>query len=361
MYFTVFIAGILVYSWCAKLDKRQGKEFLLWFSPIFLLMFLTLAFQYDVGTDYFNYIEMTGNDAVGLRKLNELISDREYLFALFVKLAQITHYPQLLFILTAAVQTVTFTLAIQQLHNRRYSVTVILFLYFTLCVAFFNQFNTMRQFISVNLLFLAIVLLLNTQKLFPLPLCIALIAPLFHRTSWVMVLVIVVFYLLKSRVKFSYRVLIIGCILCAVLYCVDVNSLIAWISGITGQFKEYIGNQYVQKLPLLSIATRVAKLLVVFYSYWAIRKVKLSDDEHKLLVLSELSVFMMLLSFSSTLLWRIYLYVDLFLFFPVLLYEKYETNRLRKFIVAVYLAAMLLAKILLFPSGEYLYKCVFFA
>lgn len=361
MYFTILIAGILIYSWCSKLDNRQGKNFLLWYSPILVAMFLTLAFQYNVGTDYFNYIEMTGNDATGLRKLNELIADKEYLFALFVKLAQITNYPQLLFILTAAVQTITFTLALQQLRARDCSVTLILFLYFTLCVSFFNQFNTMRQFISVNILFLAIVLLLNTQKLVPWPLCVSLLAPFFHRTSWIMVLFIILFYLLRNKIKFNNRILIIGSILCAALYLVDINALIAWISQATGQFTEYIGNKYVEKLPLLNIATRLAKLVVVYYCYWNLRKVKLSADEHKLLVLSELAVFMMLISFSSTLLWRIYLYVDILLIFPAMLFYKYEPNRTKKLVVAAYLAAMLLAKILLFPSGEYLYQSVFTA
>ncbi len=59
------------------------------------------------------------------------------------------------------------------------------------------------------------------------------------------------------------------------------------------------------------------------------------------------------MSFSSSLIWRFYQYVDLFITFSVLILfndEKYKTHKILIFLA---LLIMLIIKIVVIPKGEY--------
>ena len=183
-----------------------------------------------------------------------------------------------------------------------------------------------------------------------------LIAPFFHRSAWAVAVLFAFVWLLRDKFQYSKWLLVIGSVLCAACYFLDINKIIAWAVKFTGIYKEYASNNYVSRMTPLEIATKAAKLVVVYYSCWRLRKTELTVKESKFMALSEITVMMMILSWTSSLLWRLYMYADLFLMFPVLIFFKREATKREKILIYGYLVAMLLAKILLFPKGEFLYQ-----
>lgn len=360
MYFFLLILGILVYAKCVRIDDRTGKSLILSLMPIAVVLIITFSLQYDVGRDYFSYIEAATRNGVGLRKMYQFITDREYLFSGIVFLSQCTGVPQTIFFFTALVQVIPFCIALCHLQKEGISVWNTLFLYFVLSLSFFNQFNGIRQFAASNVLFWAALLLFsNPRKI--LPWVLLLLTPLIHHASAIMVLFMVALVLLMHfypNVTAQKKWLYIISLLCCLLYVVDVNAVITWVLKTTRIFTSFVGSSYLEKMSLSGVATKIIKLVAVFYAVHRLHTEKLTQFENRLLTMSYASILVMIMSFSSTLIWRMYLFFDIFLIFPVLLFFKYDATKKEKGLISLYLIAFLLAKILLLPSGEYLYSSI---
>ena len=359
MLFTIFIVAVLLYASYVERKDNLQVVFYKAYSPIFIALFLLFSLQYDVGTDYFSYLQAATNDGLGAFKLNQFVNSKEYLFAAITYVSQICGYPQLIFILSAVLQVGCLYVAVKQLHRNGYSTLVILFLYFTLCTSFFNQFNGIRQCIAANLVFLAALLQIEDKKSIG-SWILVLLAPFFHKAAWLMVAMFVFVYLFQNRFRYSCKVFCFGTIICLVLCALDWNAIITFLLQKTGILTYYVGSDFVERMSLMQIATKVAKLFVVYYCAWQLSKVELTMYENKLMILSEMAVFLMLLSFASSLLWRTYWFLDLFVMLPVVIWAKYCEKKIIKGSIAVYLALMLLAKLILFPSAEYLYESILF-
>ena len=359
MYFTLFILFVLLYVKYFKVDEKTGKDLIIWSFPVILAWFLTCALQYDVGGDYFSYLACATRDEIGLAKLRQFVVDGEYLFALLLAIVQIIGWPQLIFVLSSAIHIVLFVFALNHLKEKGYKVSSILFLFFTISVSFFQQFNGIRQYIAVYLIFFGFLLQIDNPKS-KLSILLVACAPFFHRAAWAMFFVFVLMHFVQNRIRFSMKYFIYASLACCALFIIDFNDVIAFILEKTGIYAEYIGHEYVSKMSYLNIATRSVKLFPIYFCFWQMRSFRLERYETKLLILSAISCLVMLLSFSSTLLWRFYLFVDLFVYFPVMLFLKHSKNEKRKKIILCYLAAMLLPKVLLFPTGEYLYQSILF-
>lgn len=365
MFYCIFIAAILLYTKYMRLDDKMGRELYKPLITIFWGFLLIFSLQYDVGTDYYSYLAAATADELGQFKLNQFLTDKEYLFAGIVYLCQLSGIPQLIFLMTALVQVTPFCIALYQLRKENISLQNTLFMYFALSLSFFNQFNGVRQFAAVNLVFLAVILLLINIKSV-LPYLLLLMAPFFHHAAWFVVIPVSVWTLLQHCLKLKLpkkKWVFIGVAVCALIYLIDFNSFITFIISKTELFrgfKSYIESSYVEKMGCIEIATKVIKLLVVFYSIWRLDTERLSEFESKLLLLSYIAVCVMVLSFSSSLIWRVYLFCDLFLIFPTVFFYKYNATVKERMAINLYLSVFLIVKILVKPRGEYLYSSVLF-
>lgn len=365
MFYCIFIGAILLYTRHMQLDDKLGKELYSSLIPIFVGLLLTFSMQHNVGTDYYSYLAAATADELGQFKLNQFLTDKEYLFAGIVYICQLVGMPQLIFFMTALVQVTPFCIALYQLRKENISLQNTLFMYFTLSLSFFNQFNGIRQFAAVNLIFLAVILLLVNIKSV-LPWLLLLMAPLFHHAAWFVVIPVSVWMLLQHCLKFKppkKKMFFICVAVCASIYLIDLNSFITFTISKTellNGFKSYIGSSYVEKMGCIEIITKVVKLVVVFYSVWRLDTEKLSGFELKMLSLSYIAVCMMVLSFSSSLIWRVYLFWDLFFIFPTIFFYKYNATVKERLMINLYLAVFLTVKILVMPRGEYLYSSVLF-
>lgn len=92
-----FINALFSVSYAYWFKKFKTFNFLIFF-PIFFIWFLIIGFQYDVGTDYFNYLNIFYN-----KNLLELYSrKKEYIFYYAILyLKNIFSNGQILFIITS--------------------------------------------------------------------------------------------------------------------------------------------------------------------------------------------------------------------------------------------------------------------
>lgn len=358
MFYTFLFVSILFYSYKIKLDEKEEIEFIKYYLPIFLLLFLTFAFQWNVGTDYFSYYQGATNDGIGLFKLNQFIQDKEYLFALLVRASQISGFPQLIFILSSFLQNICLMFSLYFLRKNNININFSLFLYFSLSLCFFNQFNGIRQFISVNIIILSFFMICDNKRSF-IPWLFMLMAPFFHQSAWIMIVYFILMIIVIDILPVYKWIICIISILFLGIYFFDINSVILFIVERTGMFTEYLNSSYVDKMSFVEIATKIVKLIVVFYSIFRLDLHKLSIFETRLLKLSNITILVMILSFSSSLVWRMYLYFDFFLIIPVLLFFKYNARKEEKILISLYLLSFLFLKIIILPRGEYLYNNYF--
>lgn len=358
MYYFIVFSSIWFYIKKIEYKITDKLSFMKLYFPVFFILFLTFAFQYNVGTDYPSYLAAATKNELGIFKYNQFVNEREYLFAAIVQLSWLFKSPQLLFVLSSFIQNIMLGASIYELKKNKICISDFFVLYFSLSICFFYQFNAVRQMIAVNFLFLGILRIIRYNKDKLGWICIAL-APLFHKSSVLFIVFICLFVYFKDRVKVGKNKFYIICFIAFLLYFANINNMVLFLINKTGVYTQYLNNVFVQKLTFTQIITKIIKLVAIFYSLYKLDMSKISKYEMNILKISCCAIVFMIFSFSSSLLWRFYLFFDIFVVFPILLFFKYNATKNEKNYIIAYLSFFLLIKILILPKGEYLYNSIF--
>lgn len=351
MAYLLIFSFVYTYSFLVQIKQKNYKEFLSAYIPIVIVLILTLGLQDGVGTDYYSYYSL----ADGSKSMGWIAGRSEILFIWLVELVIRIGKPQLLFVLAGSIQIVFLTLIAYEIKKIGYKTHEFFFLYFTLSLTFFNQFNGIRQYIAVYIVVYAFLKLIENNRLIFCLLIIA--ASLFHSSSIFFLPFVLVGKLLEKKMSTKLLISIIGVLI--VLTIVDVSKYIELLLSYT-PYKNYIGSSYLGRLSFQGIITKIPKIVIVLFSSYIVKKRDLVKKEIQLLNLSYISIFILIMSFSSTLIWRFYQYVDLMIIFPVLMLFSDEKYKMLKIIISIILFAMLIIKIIVMPRGEYLYKSIVF-
>lgn len=350
IYFILFLY-IFLYSYFVQGDVKKFSHFMIIFMPISILLVMILGLQDNVGVDYHSYLDL----ASGFKDLRWIESKSEYLFIAIINIVILSKNPQLLFFLIAIIQVVFIMLIAYEIKKLNFKVHHFFFLYFTLSLAFFNQFNGIRQYVAVYIVVYAFLKLMYNKKITFIGLII--FASLFH-SSAIYFLVFVFFRkILTVRVSVK-KIILILCVL-LILSSLDMSKYIEMIISYTS-YNSYIGSSYFGKMSIQGIITKIPKLVIVLFSSLIIDKNNLTSKEINLINLSYIGCIIQILSFSSTVIWRFYQYVDLFIIYPVLIMFNDNSKRYISIINAIILMIMLIIKIIIMPKGEYLYNSILF-
>ena len=336
-----------MYSYLVEIKISKKSHFIIAYLPIWVLLILTLGLQYDVGTDYMSYLSI----ASGIKSADRM----EPLFGFLINIVKRINQPQFIFVFTGLIQVAFFMLIIYEIRKLGFKMYHFFFLYFTLSLTFFNQLNGIRQYIAVYIAVFAILKLIDNKGLFFIALIF--ISSLFHSSAIFLLPIFFLKPILKKR--FSANTIIIFMFLLVLINSFDLSKLVKLLLSYT-PYKRYIHSSYFGRMPLQGIITKIPKLAIVLFSAYLIDKkgINISDKENKLLNLGYLGLFVQIMSFSSTLIWRFYQYVDLLIIFPVLILFKSNQQRDLKLLIALVLFVMLIIKILIIPRGEYLYRSI---
>ena len=351
MAYLLLFSYVYIYSFLVQTKQKRYIEFLIAFIPVTVLLIMTLGLQKGVGTDYYTYYSL----AEGSKGMGWIAGRSEVLFIWLVELIIKIGKPQLLFVFVGSIQVVFLTLIAYEVKKIGYKMHDFFFLYFTLSLTFFNQFNGIRQYIAVYIVVYAFIKLIDKKKL--LFGCLIIIASLFHSSSIFFLPFIILGKLLEKKIPIKLMILIMGVLI--ILTTLDISKYIELLLSYTS-YKSYIGSNYFGRLSSQGIITKLPKLMIVLFSTYLINKKDLVKKEIQLINLSYIGIFVLIMSFSSTLIWRFYQFVDLLIIFPVLILFTDKRYKNIKVVISLILFIMLIIKIIILPRGEYLYRTILF-
>lgn len=351
IYFAIFSLTIL-YTNVVKVRCKNFFEFIVYIFPIICIFIIALWLQKGVGTDYYSYFNIASS-GIGLGRF---LNKGEYFSYGLLKLAWILKDPQLFFLFSAIIKMIFFSLALYEINKLGYKLSLFLFLYFTLSLVFFNQFNLIRQYIAAYIIFYA-VLLLNKNKYIHY-IIFVFMASMFHDSA-IFLLILVLIKIKFSKEIISNRLLISLILIILALYFINIESIIKNILLSVESYKHLVNSEYFTgKMSISGILTKIPKILAVLYITLKISKQKIKNEDIFMINISKIAILILIFSFSTSLMWRIYQYFDLFLSIPLLV--MYNNTRKYNKIIYSYLLIFLLIKILIIPKGEYLYNSILF-
>lgn len=357
---TVFFVIYKLNFKCATTNNGT-EDVNFWFKYIFIagLFILIIALQFEVGTDYYSYLEGATKSATGLKKLELTLADYEYLSGLVMIIVQNFFKPQMIFFFYATIQFIAYGFILKYLLTKRYQIEYILFFYFTVSIIFFNSFNAIRQCTAIPFFILSIIYILKNSK--KKSYIMLAIAALFHHSAlFLLPIVLYLDFFKKKPIKINIRWFLLILFFSGVLYFFDLNSIINNVLLKIPSFSNLAFRAYIEKMSILNIITRILKIIPIIYCCYKINQDNLTINEKNYLNLAYFSIIFLFLSFSSSIIWRLYGYFDFFIMFPLLFYFRKKGNRNIKILIICYFAVMLLFKIVLFPSSEYLYDSIIF-
>jgi len=340
------------YSYLANIKARR-IDVLVGLFPVFLLLVLTLSFQQGVGTDYHSYLSMAKGD----KELGWIENKGEILFVWLNEVVIWLGVPQLIFLFTALIQMSFLVLIVYEIKKLELKVHWFFLLYFIFLLVFFNSFNGIRQYTAVYVVVYSFFLLHYNKRLkFSL---VVLFASLFHSTAIYFFPLVLFGSILRIKIKFTLMLSFLLFLAC--LSFADLSNLISYVIQFT-DYSSYLNSEYFGKMDLYGVVTKFPKIvLVVLCGYLLESKYEWLASKYRFFLnLSYVALMVLVLSFSSTLIWRMYQYFDFFTAFPLLILLSYSKQRQLLYFGTTFLVFIYVLKVTVFAKGEYLYNSLLF-
>ena len=351
MAYLLLFCSIISYSYFFKPSKQKLKHFIPFFIPIGILLIMIYGLQYDVGSDYFSYLRL----ADGTKDIEFLLGKFEILFVFLVLFVRKLNCPQLIFVFTAIIQVIFFMLITYEVKKMGFRLDYYFFLYFTLSLVFFNQFNGIRQYTAVYIIIYALFKLMKGKKY--LYTILVLVASLFHVSAWIFFVFLLLDKLLIKEIPKKF--IIVAIIVLFILSLFDLTKYYKIIIQYIPQYRSYIGSSYMKRLSFQGIITKIPKLMIVLYCALGLDMEKQDIKKRYLINISYMACSIMVLSFTSSIIWRFYQYFDFFIIFPVMIFANNKRKIRQIKFISLLLIIMIIIKILVIPRGEYLYNSIF--
>jgi len=347
---------MMIYStaYCYMVNVRAGRAgFFIALSPVFFSILLALSLQDGVGTDYYAYLSM----AAGEKDLGWIENKNEVFFVWLNELAIWLGEPQLIFFFSAFIQVSFLGLIVYELKKLELTLHWFFLLYFIFLLIFFNSFNGIRQYTAVYMVVYSFFLLFFDKQIRFI--AIVLLASCFHSTAIYFLPFVFLRRALEIKIGFPFVLIILLFLLCISFS--NLNGVMEYLLGMT-RYSSYLNSNYFGKLDVFSVLTKFPKIIIVTLSAYVIETKYewLASKYRYILNLSYISLFVLILSFSSALIWRMYQYFDFFTVAPILILLSYAKQKQPLcFAIALFLLIFLL-KVTVFAKGEYQYSSILF-
>lgn len=347
---------MMIYSaaYSYMVNIRAGRVgFFIALSPVFFSILMALSLQEGVGTDYYAYLSM----AAGEKDLGWIENKNEIFFVWLNELCIGLGEPQLIFFFTAFIQVSFLWLIVYELKKLELTLHWFFLLYFIFLLVFFNSFNGIRQYTAVYMVVYSFFLLFYENKIRFI--AVILLASCFHSTAIYFLPFAFLRRALEIKVGFPVVLIVLLFLLCVSFS--DLNGVMAYLLGMTS-YSSYLNSDYYGRLDTFSILTKFPKIItVIFGSYVLETKYEwLASKYRYILNLSYISLFVLILSFSSALIWRMYQYFDFFTVIPVLILLSYAKQKQPLFFAIAFFLLIFLLKVTVFAKGEYHYGSILF-
>lgn len=335
---------------------EKYKASLIAMFPAFVLYFLVAGLQYDVGTDYFSYINIFEDSS----RYQFYINRGEYLFAYLNSFLNWMELPsQSIFLSISFIQAVLVFIYFKSIKKKGFILTLLFIAFICVTNIYNNQLNALRQYVVIAALPL-LTILLYEKRFFRFFILLGLVS-LFHNTAWFFLFLLPVFFLyekIKTSLIFIFSAMLF-------FYLGLGYFLQELISFILPEYSFYLKSEYAvgHNISLFITKLYYIPLILVFYSKYKKESDASGGYMHFMIVLFTIFYWFFILSIFIGIAERFYYYVIFFYVFPAYyLLNKYRKDgRLFEFALTfVYIVLPYVLKVTLLARGEFLYDSIIF-
>jgi hypothetical protein len=325
----------------------------------FLIVLIALlpALQYAVGADYGSYIEIFNSSV----SIETYYRKGELSFYYLVKvLNYFNAHEQFLFVSTSILSSVMLVNVFRKLKFDGYRLGLLIFCFLVLTNMLHNQMNVIRTYLAVYAFLNA--MLYRVERKWLLTIIFWLFAVMSHQSAWLVTPLIFiplnVYEWLVKWPKFIYS---------------SFSSL--YVFGVPFYFLDFVVLRFapfyshylevdIGSTGILGVLTKVIYLpFHIFFIYLLCSKSIIPKKPVEFMLIG---VWLIVANFYFLFLYwghffRAYHYFVFFSIIPIYYVAQYFKRKVVMFsLIAVYILAPYLAKVLLFPKGEYTYQSIIF-
>lgn len=359
MYYVLILFLITTYFFINDRYLTGNKSLrLLIFIPPFYVYWFILAFQYDLGTDYFSYLDIVEN---GIRAYIEKNNEFGFIFIVNI-IDSLALPPQSLFVIIGFIQSVLAFILFDKLSKSGFKLWIVFLLFFTVSTIYHNQMNGLRQFVAI--LSTPLFLMYIFEKKYFKGFIIALLGIIFHNSFLIIFLLLPFFLMLK---KLSKKVYFILFLISPAIYLIGFSVLLPTLV-------EYIFENYAHYLDstrVFSISSILTKIyyLPLFVLFWYLY---LKDSWSNLGNSSIFKFFVLIFSITYCayltdvifdFYGRFFQYFIVFYIFPIYYLFDYFYRKKSVFALSMlfmYIFVPYFFKVVIFPIEEYRFDTIIF-
>ena len=354
----IFLINVIISCGYLYITRNVKKVSLLYFFPIIFLWTFILGFQYDVGTDYFSYLNIYNSEG----ELNRYFHKGEFLFFYFISFLKIfSKNGQIFFVFLSLFESIFFyhyvKLMIENNLINKKKLSLYIFLFLCFGTNFYNQMNVIRQYFNIYLLSISTFYIYN-RNIFKY-IIVFLFGVNIHRSFLLMIPFYLFRYILKFLNSKTLRFLIFVAFLLNFLPIIEIlKNIFLHIP----QYSHYVESSYLKEL---GMAQKITKFIYLPYYLSVCSLVKKQGNSIKQFMLKIglvsyiIKIFCLKLSVTN----RIGEYFTLLAIYPIyLLLEKYikKKDYINLAILLSIIIGLFVIKVIIFPKGEYLYRSYLF-
>lgn len=322
--------------------------------PAFLIYFLVAGLQYNVGSDYYSYVDIFTNE----EKLQLYFERGEVLFYWVVSLLQWLELPpQSIFLAISFVQSLLIFIYLKSIKKLGFFLPLFFIVFFCVSNIYNNQLNGLRQYVVVTALPI-LTILLHNRRYFYFYIGVFVVS-LFHNTAWFL-LILVPLYIFHKKADRSLFFLFCGSVFGYLFLGSVIYDLVEMLLP---SYAHYLHSEYSKGESLVLFATKLVYLPLIFYFYAVYRKDNSDFGRyfHFVIFVFTLTYWFFILALYLGLAVRFYYYFAFFLVFPFyyILHQSYKSRQWLMFAFVLFYAVFpYVAKVTVFAKAEFFYQSI---
>lgn len=363
VYIFIYSIAIVYLYTLDRVKKDKGAKLVIYFMVIVTVTILP-ALQYDVGTDYFTYVDVYNKE----RRLEVYYNKQEYLFYYLLETLKSFKYPeQSLFVFISLIQSVLIVnvFRIIKNSNTQLSLSLLFFLFIVVTNMQHNQMNLLRSYVAVYAFLNAFLYWSSNKK--TKALAFFAFAFYWHKT---ILLVLPLFLINTTTAKFifknKFKVFFFMFFTCISGF--PLNFMQVFVETFVPMYSKYVSNEggYGQGgIELVNLLTKLVYFPVMLFSLLIMEKYKSEIYSNKVelyccsLWILTYNIFFLFL--HTGLIIRLYHLVVFFNIFPIYYVIKYFFDAKKYSMITLLLVALFsiyFLKVAVFPSNEFLYDSI---
>lgn len=349
---------LFVLSYCSiylYIIRYYRFSYAILFLP-FLLYFLVAATQYNVGTDYFNYINIFNNS----NEIDRFRRNGETFFYYLVKFLQETSSgPQSLFFFVSFIQSSLIWIYLKKIAQLKFLLWLFFIIFFCTTNIYNNQLNGLRQYIVICAMPLLSLSIYNKRYIYSI--FAIIILSLFHKSAYLAfsLIALISFYKLLGEKVFTLF------LISAFIFFIFGKYTGPAIDILIPRYSHYLNTKFGDPYSISTFFTKLyyTPIILIFYYLYAKQKIERRCYINFGIFVFSTTYWGFLLALNVGIIARIYQYFVFFYVFPIywLLAYFYNSKKIYAFLISLtYIITPYIIKVTILADAEFKYQSYIF-